>query len=238
MKSGLLLDVVVTQGAAVFELLAGEDEALLVWGDALLVLDLSLDVFNGVRGLDIEGDGLSSESLNEDLHTTAQTEDQVEGGLLLDVVVAQGAAVFKLLSGEDEALLVWWDAFLVLDLGLDVFDGVRGLNVESDGLASQGLDEDLHATTEAENQVKSGLLLDVVVRKGAAVFKLLACEDEALLVWRDSFLVLDLGLDVFDGVRGLDVEGDGLSCEGLDENLHCLLLVIIIVSNYSPAYKG
>ena len=68
MKSGLLLDVVVTQGAAVFELLAGEDEALLVWGDSFLVLDLSLDVFNGVRGLDIEGDGLSGESLDENLH--------------------------------------------------------------------------------------------------------------------------------------------------------------------------
>ena len=78
MKSGLLLDVVVTQGAAVFELLAGEDEALLIWGDALLVLDLSLDVFNGVRGLDIEGDGLSGESLDEDLHTTSEAEDQMK----------------------------------------------------------------------------------------------------------------------------------------------------------------
>ena len=33
-----------------------------------LVLDLSLDIIDGVRGLDLEGDGLSSESLNEDLH--------------------------------------------------------------------------------------------------------------------------------------------------------------------------
>jgi hypothetical protein len=36
----LLLDVVVRKGAAVLELLAGEDETLLVRGDALLVLDL------------------------------------------------------------------------------------------------------------------------------------------------------------------------------------------------------
>jgi hypothetical protein len=34
MQGGLLLDVVVRQGAAVLELPAGEDEALLVRGDA------------------------------------------------------------------------------------------------------------------------------------------------------------------------------------------------------------
>ena len=37
---------------------------------------------------------------------------------------------------------------------------------------------------------------------------------------RDALLVLDLGLDILDGVRGLDLEGDGLAREGLDENLH------------------
>jgi hypothetical protein len=47
-KGGLLLDVVVRKGAAVFELLASEDETLLIWGDAFLVLDLSLDVLNSV----------------------------------------------------------------------------------------------------------------------------------------------------------------------------------------------
>jgi len=41
MKSALLLDVVVGESAAVFELLAGEDQTLLVWGNALLVCDPS-----------------------------------------------------------------------------------------------------------------------------------------------------------------------------------------------------
>ena len=40
-KRGLLLDVVVGESAAVLKLLAGEDQSLLVGGDALLVLDLS-----------------------------------------------------------------------------------------------------------------------------------------------------------------------------------------------------
>jgi hypothetical protein len=43
-ESRLLLDVVVGKGAAILELLAGEDQALLVRGNALLVLDLGLDV--------------------------------------------------------------------------------------------------------------------------------------------------------------------------------------------------
>jgi len=37
----------------------------------------------------------------------------------LDVVVSKSASVLELLSGKDEALLIWRDAFFVLDLSLD-----------------------------------------------------------------------------------------------------------------------
>ena len=87
----------------------------------------------------------------------------MEGGLLLDVVVRKSAAVLKLLSSEDQSLLIGRDALLVLDLGLHVLDGVGLLDVEGDGLASEGLDEDLHTTAESQDEVKGGLLLDVVV---------------------------------------------------------------------------
>ena len=40
MESALLLDVVVREGPAVLQLLPCEDEPLLVWGDALLILKL------------------------------------------------------------------------------------------------------------------------------------------------------------------------------------------------------
>ena len=43
MEGGLLLDVVVGQGAAVLQLLAGEDQTLLVRGDPLLVLEGRVD---------------------------------------------------------------------------------------------------------------------------------------------------------------------------------------------------
>jgi len=34
--------------------------------------------------------------------------------------------------------------FLVLDLGLDIIDRIGGLDLEGDGFASEGLNEDLH----------------------------------------------------------------------------------------------
>jgi len=43
-KGGLLLDIVVGEGSAILELLAGEDQTLLIRGDSLLVLDLGLDI--------------------------------------------------------------------------------------------------------------------------------------------------------------------------------------------------
>ncbi|KAM0863660.1 hypothetical protein ACQ4PT_044442 [Festuca glaucescens] len=219
-EGGLLLDVVVRESAAILKLLTSKDQALLVWGNPLLVLDLRLDVVDRVRRLDLQGDGLASEGLDKDLHATTEAEHKVEGGLLLDVVVRKSAAVLKLLASKDEALLVRGNALLVLDLRLDVVDRVRRLNLQGDGLASEGLDEDLHATTEAEHQVESGLLLDVVVSKCPAVLKLLASEDEALLVRRDALLVLDLRLHIVDGIRGLDLKCDGLACEGLHKDLH------------------
>ncbi|PAV82791.1 hypothetical protein WR25_24728 [Diploscapter pachys] len=78
------------------------------------------------------------------------------------------------LTGEDETLLVGRDSLLVLDLGLDVLDGVRGLDFQSDRLASEGLHEDLHASTETQDEMESRLLLDVVVAQSAAVLELLA----------------------------------------------------------------
>merc|ERR1711962_1097032 len=122
MESGLFLDVVVGESPSVLELLSSEDQPLLVRGDSLLVLDLGLDVLNAVRGLDLEGDGLASESLDEDLHTSPESEDKMESGLLLDVVVGESPSILELLSSKDQPLLVRGDSLLVLDLGLDVLN--------------------------------------------------------------------------------------------------------------------
>merc|ERR1712166_282425 len=95
--------------------------------------------------------------------SASKAEDEMESGLFLDVVIGKGSSILELLSSEDKSLLIWWDTFFVLDLGLDVFDGVCWFNIKSDCFTSKGLDEDLHTTSKSEDQVKGRLLLDVVV---------------------------------------------------------------------------
>ena len=94
MESWLLLDVVILEGSTIFELLTSKDESLLIWRNTFFVLDFSLDVFYGVRLFDIEGDGLSCEGLHENLHSTSESENQMKGRFLLNVVILKGSAVF------------------------------------------------------------------------------------------------------------------------------------------------
>ena len=77
-----------------------------------------------------------------------------------------------------------------------------------------------HSSSETEHQVESGLLLDVVIRKGTAIFELLSGKDKTLLIWGNTFFILNLGLNVLNGVAGFDIQSDRLACKGLDENLH------------------
>ena len=145
----------------------------------------------------------------------------MEGGLLLDVVIAESATILKLLACEDQALLIGGNTFLILDLSLHVLDSIGSLNIESDGLAGKGLDEDLHGSApKSEDQVNRRFLLNIVVSEGSAVVELLATEDQTLLVNGDSFFVLDLGFHAFDRISCGHVEGVGLAREGLDEYLH------------------
>merc|ERR1712115_206975 len=219
MKSAFLLDVVIGESSSIFQLLSSKDQSLLIWGNSFLVLDLSLDILNGVRWLNLQSDGLTSQGLDKDLHTSSQSQNKMESAFLLDIVIGEGSSIFQLLSSKDQSLLIWRNSFLVLDLGLDIFNGVRRLNLEGDGLASQGLDKDLHTSSQSQNQMQSTFLLNVVIREGSSVFQLLSSEDQSLLIWRNSFLVLDLGLDVLNGIRGLDLKSDGFPSKGLNEDL-------------------
>jgi hypothetical protein len=87
----------------------------------------------------------------------------VQSRLLLDIVVRKSATVLELFASEDQALLVRWDTLLVLNLCLNVIDGVRGFDFQCDGLSSQGLDENLHSSTKTKDEMKSRFFLDVVV---------------------------------------------------------------------------
>merc|ERR1711934_160084 len=78
----------------------------------------------------------------------------------------------------------------------------------------------LTPSTQTEHKMKGGLLLNVVILKGAAVLQLFARKDEALLIWRNSFLILNLSFDSLDSVGSLHLKGDGLSRECLHKDLH------------------
>ena len=88
--------------------------------------------------------GLAVDLLFTLLSSSTQSENQMECGFFLNVVVRQCPAILKLLSGKNQSLLIGRNALLVLDLGLDIVDRVRWLDVERNSLSRQGLHKDLH----------------------------------------------------------------------------------------------
>ncbi len=70
------------------------------------------------------------------LAAAAQAQDEVQGGLLLDVVVGERAAVLELLAGEDQPLLVGRDALLVWLRGVLVMAHATGLACRKSYLGS------------------------------------------------------------------------------------------------------
>jgi hypothetical protein len=62
--------------------------------------------------------------------------------------------------------------------------------------------------------------LDIVFRKYETVFELLARENQALLAWRDSLFVKDVGLGDAYGVRDPEVKANSSAGQCFDENLH------------------
>lgn len=154
------------------------------------------------------------------LSSTAETKDEMEGRVLLDGVVLESVPILELLTCKYKTLLVWRNAFLILDLGLHIFNAVILIDIEGDVLAGESLNEDLHTTTETKNKVESGVLLDGVVLECIAILELFSSEDQALLIWRNAFLVLDLSLDILDTVSWFDFKGNVLSNESLYKDLH------------------
>jgi len=71
-------------------------------------------------------------------------KNQVDGRVLLNVIVGNGITIFQLLSCINQVLVVGRNTFLVVDLVLDAFDRVFGLYFKRNRLSSQGLDKELN----------------------------------------------------------------------------------------------
>ena len=71
----------------------------------------------------------------------------MQGGLLLNVVVAEGSVVLQSFPCKDESLRIGRDSFLVLDLSLDHLNGIGVFCREGDSLSCQGSHEYLHVSS-------------------------------------------------------------------------------------------
>jgi hypothetical protein len=92
--------------------------------------------------------------------SSPQPQDQMQRRFFLDVIIGQGTAVFELLAGKNQALLIRGDAFLILNLGFDVIDRVGWLDIERDRFPGQSFDENLvykeviHILSESSENTK------------------------------------------------------------------------------------
>lgn len=89
--------------------LAAKTLNLAITIDLVVLEDSQLGLL--VLVLDLLGGGV--DLLLALLTTTTEAKDQVEGRLLLNVVVRKSTAVLELLAGKDQALLVGGDTLLV-----------------------------------------------------------------------------------------------------------------------------
>ncbi len=75
-------NIVVGKGAAILQLPPGKNEALLIMGKALLVLNLDLHRVDGIRRSHIECDGLACHVLDRNLHARILLTNLMLQGLL------------------------------------------------------------------------------------------------------------------------------------------------------------
>src|SRR6202142_3664564 len=108
---------------------------------------------------------LPCERFHENLHTAAETKDQMKGRFFLNVVIRKCSAVLELLSGKNETLLIGRNALLVLNLRLHIVDGVRGLDLQRDRLPCEHFHEDLHAATKTKNLRKIHELQETLCKR-------------------------------------------------------------------------
>lgn len=71
--------------------------------------------------------------------TATQSKDEMQSRFLLDIVVGKCPSVLQLFSSKDQALLIGWDAFLVLDLRLHIVNRVRRFYLKSDCLTCENV---------------------------------------------------------------------------------------------------
>ena len=112
----------------------------------------------------------------------------------------QCAAIFWLISCNNQHQLIWCNTFFILVLCLTIIDDVAGFNNERGSFACECLDEEMLATSETSGALTPS---GCCSRKCAANFQLISCKFQLLLIRWDTFFIL--GLSIIDDVGGIDI---------------------------------
>lgn len=83
------------------------------------------------------------------ISTGTKTEDHVQRGLLLDVVIAQRATILELLACKDEGLPTWRYSCFLFNEHLDLINSMLMESFQCESPAGQDFDEDLHVVGSA-----------------------------------------------------------------------------------------
>ena len=88
-------------------------------------------------------------------HSFGLSQDQVQSGFVLNVVIRQNPPIFELLACEDDALDFRRDALHIVDLILHILNGLVERNpLQSDGGACYSFDIELVLATASSSETK------------------------------------------------------------------------------------
>ena len=83
------------------------------------------------------------EGFNEkNLHSSSESEHNLESGFFLNIVITQSSTIFDLLCCEDKSLLIWLNTLLVLNFCFDIFR-------LSQDVSTSFFDKNLHSSSES-----------------------------------------------------------------------------------------
>lgn len=97
--------------------------------------------------------------------------------LLSNVIVAESSTVLKLISVENQSLLVWRNVLFVINFLLDNFNSIAARYINRHGLATRKPDKNLESPCNGNSRVS----LNAIITESFVVLKLLPIEDQSLL---------------------------------------------------------
>ena len=150
-----------------------------------------------------------NEFLASDLHTSSQSDKEMEGGIHLDVVVGDGSSILKLLPFKDKSLRIDVNSQSFVNLGFDAVDCVKWLHSKGDGQPGQSFHLDLNlrrASFGTVDLLEVGTFGNVIICKLPFIEQRLTDKEQWQIIARHSLLFHDLFLETLNCGVWLDLD--------------------------------